>query len=206
MSTTFYYVMDPMCSWCYAFQAIITKLKGVLPQNVPFNYVMGGLAPDSNEPMSGQTQAYVQQAWYTIAERTGADFNFEFWEKCKPRRSTYPACRAVIAASLQNETDGPRMIGAIQRAYYTEARNPSDETTLIELAGEIGLDQARFVDTVNSSPVKRRLQDDFRFRDRLGVQGFPALIAYKDEKYYGISMGYSEPEVVMERLRHIGLG
>ena len=30
------------------------------------------------------------------------------------------------------------MIHAIQRAYYLEARNPSDTQTLIELAGEIG--------------------------------------------------------------------
>ena len=35
------------------------------------------------------------------------------------------------------------MFEAIQRAYYQEARNPSDIVVLIALAGEIGLDTQR---------------------------------------------------------------
>jgi putative protein-disulfide isomerase len=55
-----------------------------------------------------------------------------------PRRSTYAACRAVIAARRQNPGYEEKMILAIQQAYYLEARNPADSHTLIELASEIG--------------------------------------------------------------------
>ncbi len=36
------------------------------------------------------------------------------------------------------------MIHAIQNAYYLRAMNPSDTATLIELAGEIGLNKQQF--------------------------------------------------------------
>jgi protein-disulfide isomerase-like protein with CxxC motif len=58
----------------------------------------------------------------TLAD--GTEFNFDFWTKCQPRRDTYKACRAVIAASQQNAEEA--MIEAIQKAYYLRAMNPSE--------------------------------------------------------------------------------
>ena len=45
--------------------------------------------------------------WQDVATTTGAEFNFDFWKLCKPRRSTYPACRAVLAARQQDAEDEP---------------------------------------------------------------------------------------------------
>ena len=98
-------------------------------------YVMGGLARDSDDPMPEETRAYVQMNWREVTKTTGAEFNWDFWRKCKPRRSTYPACRAVLAAGAQREDAVPEMFDAIQRAYYREARNPSDIDTLTAVAG-----------------------------------------------------------------------
>ena len=39
---------------------------------------------------------------------------------------------------------------AIQKAYYMQARNPSDYETLIELAGEIGADKTKFSKDITS--------------------------------------------------------
>ena len=115
---------------------------------------MGGLAPDSDEPMDATTQAYVQSAWRSVGERTGARFNHEFWDVCQPRRSTYPACRAVISAGLQSMSARKRYYEAVQQAYYLEARNPSDTATLIALAAEIGLDKVQFRQDLESSIVQ----------------------------------------------------
>ena len=71
-------------------------------------------------------------------------FNYDFWKKCRPRRSTYPACRAVIAARKQKNKFDMEMTLSIQKAYYLHARNPSDYETLIELAEEIGADKNKF--------------------------------------------------------------
>ncbi len=195
-----YYVMDPMCSWCYGFAAPLAEALPQLPPGSRLRYVMGGLAPDSAEPMPLQMQQYVQHHWREVAQRSGAEFNFEFWEKCTPRRSTYPACRAVICAGLQGEAHIPAMVEALQQAYYRQARNPSEDATLIELADEIGLDAARFADELHSPEVARRLQADFDFKDRLGVQGFPTLVAEINERFYALTIGYAPAEVLLGRV------
>lgn len=196
----FFYIMDPMCSWCYGFSGELEQIIPQLPDGAKFYTVMGGLAPDSDEPMAPEMVTYLKSAWAAVAERTGAEFNFDFFTACAPQRSTYPACRAVIAAGMQGANHVPEMIAAIQRAYYQQARNPSDEATLVELAGEIGLDAARFAGDLHSPQVEQLLNADFNFRNRLGVQGFPALVLQKDQEFYGLSIGYATAEAVLARL------
>ena len=130
MDLRLYYVADPMCSWCWGFRPVLQEVVAALPETVPVVYVMGGLAKDSDEPMPEATRAYVQRNWRDVTATTGAEFNWDFWSECKPRRSTYPACRAVLAARAQREDAVPELFDAIQRAYYREAGNPSDIETL----------------------------------------------------------------------------
>ncbi len=174
------YVMDPMCSWCWGFRAQFEALNQRLSQRVsaeiPIQHVMGGLAPDSDEPMTEKTRQYVQSQWQAVAEKTDAEFNWDFWEQCQPRRSTYPACRAVIAAGLQSSTAITDMILAIQQAYYLQARNPSDDAVLTALASEIGLDAGRFSADLNNTATNKQLQSNILRANELGVRSFPTVL------------------------------
>ena len=102
MKNTLYYVLDPMCSWCWGFrpvfESLLVHLSKNLPDQINVQYVMGGLAPDSDQPMPEETCLYIQKQWSAVETTLGAKFNWDFWSECQPRRSTYPACRAVIAA------------------------------------------------------------------------------------------------------------
>jgi putative protein-disulfide isomerase len=115
-----------MCSWCWAFRPALQKIEAELPDGVELIRILGGLAADTDHPMPEAMREKLQEIWRTIQEKVpGTEFNFQYWEVCTPRRSTYRACRAVIAANLQGNW-GAAMIEAIQRANYLEARNPSD--------------------------------------------------------------------------------
>ena len=81
----------------------------------------------------------IENIWYEIEKDTGTKFNHDFWKKCFPRRSTYLAYEATILARYENKEE--EMIKAIQEAYYQKAMNPSDATTLISLAKQIGMDE-----------------------------------------------------------------
>lgn len=98
-----YYFHDPMCSWCWAFSPLWNEIVKGLPDHVMAKRVLGGLAPDTDQPMPADMRDKIKGIWQTIQQTVpGTPFNFEFWEKCTPRRSTYPACRAVIAARKQS--------------------------------------------------------------------------------------------------------
>lgn len=166
---TLYYIADPMCSWYWGFTPTIAALQA--DDRCVLHYVMGGLAHESDEPMPADMCTYVQDAWREVEQRTGASFNWDFWSQCQPRRSTYPACRAVLAAADL----GPQMFHRIQRAYYLEARNPSYPVILVELAADLGLDPARFANTLASPEIEAALQDQFYLRRQLQATTFPSL-------------------------------
>jgi putative protein-disulfide isomerase len=173
-STVLYYVHDPMCSWCWAYRPCLLKLREKLPGEIAWQNVLGGLAPDNDQPMGEQIRQMVQGHWRQIQAKLGTEFNFDFWSKCQPRRDTYKACRAVIAASYQHAEE--LMIEAIQKAYYLRAMNPSEPETLADLAAELGLDRFLFVEDFNSVQTETELCRQFSLRSNLNVRSFPSLV------------------------------
>ena len=51
MNSNLYYIHDPTCAWCYGFVNTWEKIQQQLPSNAALKYVVGGLAPDSDQPM-----------------------------------------------------------------------------------------------------------------------------------------------------------
>ncbi|MGS0728605.1 DsbA family protein, partial [Shewanella sp. 0m-11] len=151
-------------------------------------YRLGGLAPDSDEPMPEEMQQFLVQTWSKIALQLGTAFNFDFWQQCKPRRSTYPACRAALLAresGLEKE-----MLLAIQQAYYLEAKNPSDDATLVELANKLGLDSTQFAIALNSDETRAMLEGELNRTRHLPIQGFPSLVLLVNGELYSIEIDY----------------
>ncbi|AFT77779.1 hypothetical protein AMBLS11_05955 [Alteromonas macleodii str. 'Black Sea 11'] len=180
---TLYYVHDPMCSWCWAFVPTWEQIQRELPNDIEVVYLLGGLAPDSDLPMPEQMKLTIAGYWQTIQDRVpGTQFNYDFWTQCQPRRSTYPSCRAVLAAKAQaKDSDEAKVleqaiIKAIQEGYYLNARNPSDFDTLIAFAREIGLDAKRFELELNSESTIEKLKEEIQLSRSIGAQGFPSLI------------------------------
>lgn len=191
MQLHLYYFHDPMCSWCWAFRPLWNEILTSLPENVIAQRILGGLAPDTDQPMPLEMQTKLMGIWQKIQQVVpGTEFNFDFWEKCSPRRSTYQACRAVIAARNQDPAYEEKMILAIQQAYYLEAKNPADLSTLIELADQMGLDHELFIADIKSSAVNQALMQEIEFMQRLGVKGFPTLLLEKEGKFTNITNDY----------------
>lgn len=191
MNKRLIYVHDPMCSWCWGFAPVLTGLVAGLPEQVSFRRLLGGLAPDTVEPMPADMQQRIQANWRRIGETLpGTEFNFDFWVRCKPRRSTWASCRAVIAARSQGMEYDRRMTSAIQRAYYLQARNPSDKTTLVELAVELGLDAGLFAETLDSHETRQVLEREMQQCATLRASSFPALVLQADASQWHIPVDY----------------
>jgi len=173
----------------------------MLGEDIRIEFVMGGLAKDSDEPMPEETKSYVKDAWRKVTARTGAQFNWDFWEKCRPRRSTYPACRAVIAAGKL----GPQMFDRIQQAYYLEAKNPSDLDILCSLAADLDIDEEIFRAKLESAEVEDELQAGFNTRRRLGAYSFPSLVLEHKGEVQFLCEGYSSAQEIMHLWDKFGL-
>ncbi|MBX2867207.1 MAG: DsbA family protein [Acidiferrobacterales bacterium] len=211
---TLYYAHDPMCSWCWGFSPAWHLLK----KSVLHKYasrlevveLLGGLAPDTDAPMPASMRQHLRDTWLEIKKRIpGTEFNFDFWTVCEPKRSTWPACRAVIAARGQGtdradaEQKQDAMTKAIQKAYYLDARNPSSILTLVAIAEEIGLDKDRFTMELQSDALRQIHQEEMMKVRQLGVQGFPSLVMVIDQVAHRVLLDYSGLEKTLHHIERL---
>lgn len=203
MTTKLFYFHDPMCSWCWGFAPTLSQLEQGLAlefgSELEIQYVLGGLAPDSDVPMPQELQHTLQQYWRRIHKLLGTTFNFDFWEQCTPRRSTYPACRAVIAASNQGKEKV--MIDALQRAYYLRALNPSDISTHTQLAEELELDLEAFKEDITSAETEKELLKQIKLYKELSSKGFPSLTLQHNNTLTTIPINYKDPDAMLTLIK-----
>ena len=196
-----FYIYDPMCSWCYAFSQSWTALQKDLPDNISIIYLLGGLAPDTTEPMPIAMQKNIQQAWQRIEQTVpGVRFNWDFWSRNTPIRSTYPACRAVLAAGKQRAEAAPKMIQAIQTAYYQKAMNPSLPETLQECAREIGLDVKAFSEDLASAAIEQALQHEIQQARSMDVYSYPSLRLVHHDTVFPVTVDYLNHRTMLNQI------
>lgn len=199
-----FYIHDPMCSWCYAFSQSWAALQQALPHDMEIVYLVGGLAPDTTEPMPLATQKMVQQAWQRIEQTIpGVHFNWDFWSRNTPIRSTYPACRAVLAAKKQRAEAEPEMMRAIQIAYYQQAKNPSLPETLQACALEIGLDAETFGEDLKSPAIENELQQQMQQARSMEVYSYPSLRLVHNNNVYPIAIDYLDHRTMLDEIKII---
>ncbi|WP_394151469.1 DsbA family protein [Vibrio maritimus] len=200
-SPTLYYVYDPMCAWCWGYKPVWDSIRASLSDEVEIQYVLGGLAEDTDQPMPVPMRAQIAEYWRKIESYLGTEFNHDFWTLNEPRRSTYPACRAVIAARAQGAE--LEMYAAIQRAYYLEAKNPSDNPVLIQLAESIGLDKVKFEQDLTATETHEALLQEINFARSIGGNSFPSLFLVRGTSVIELPVDYQRPEVTLSQVRSI---
>ena len=92
------------------------------------------------------------------------------------------------------------MIEAIQRAYYLEARNPSEQATLVALAGEIGLDPKGFTAILEAPNTQRMLMDEITAARQLGANSFPSLRLATADGAWPISVDYRDAKPMLDTI------
>ncbi len=200
--TRLFYIHDPMCSWCYAFSRSGDALQAELPEDIAIVYLAGGLAPDSIEPMALSMRHTIQQIWQRIEQTVpGVSFNYDFWSRNTPIRSTYLACRAVLAARKQHME--PEMVRAIHRPYYQKALNPSLPETLQECAQEIGLDVAVFGRDLISPEIEDGLQHEIGQSQQLDAYSFPSLRLVHNNAIFLIPIDYRKHQTMRDEINCI---
>lgn len=190
------YVHDPMCSWCYGFGPTWDALKARLPKELPVVSILGGLAPDSTDPMPMEMVEHLKATWERIADVCGVSFDLRYWDQTPPPpRTTFISCRAVIAAERiagQGEAFGQR----IQKAYYQDAQNVWDPRVLSALAVEFGFREAAFAEALEAEETHQLHAEQMALAERLQIQGYPSLLFIADGEGYPIAIRHGDAEAM----------
>jgi putative protein-disulfide isomerase len=203
-NNTLYYIYDPMCSWCYAFEQSLHAIKLQLPTQLNFKTVLGGLAADTDAPMPEATRSMIQQAWRQIESTVpNIRFNFNFWSNNTPYRSTYPACRAILAAENQSPGLADAMRIMLQQAYYQDTKNPSLEATLLACAQQLALNIDQFTLDLCSSEINQQLNQHIQLSRMMQATSFPSIRLILKDELYTLPLNYINPGETLDQLHKL---
>ena len=76
----FYYVMDPICGWCYGFASVMDEVYKVYNHLLDFKLMTGGLMVGDRVGTIKEIAPFIPDALRSIEEKTGAHFGEMFVE------------------------------------------------------------------------------------------------------------------------------
>ena len=172
---------DPACSWCWAFQPVSTLFEYEFRDLITIRHAMAGL----RDRPPADADFFAEQC-----RKAGEVFEMPFdcgiWKK-RLLRSTFPACRAVVAASLIDPGASSRLLRRLREAFHVEQVLIDDAETILGLATEVGIDVEALGENLASGRVEALFDRDRNEASRHGF-GLPTLVF----------RGGNEPPTVLE--------
>jgi predicted DsbA family dithiol-disulfide isomerase len=191
-------VSDVICPWCFIGKRRLEKALALRPELAtevtwrPFQ-----LNPDM--PASGmERQAYLTMKFGSAAQAdrlyrnvaaAGATvdipFDFARIRRTPNTRKAHALIRQALAEGVADAT-----VERLFRAYFLEGYDIGERTTLLGVAGEIGLEQSATERALDDPAIEERVVAEDRNARRLGVNAVPCFIF---DGQYAVS-GAQEPE------------
>jgi putative protein-disulfide isomerase len=195
------YFADPMCSWCWGFSPVIAVIAAACAERrVPVRLCTGGLRAGETRPMDERSRAYVRHHWEQVAAQTGQPFDFAFFTRDRFVYDTEPACRAAVAIRNLVPDAALAYLAAVQRAFYAENRDVTDEDVLAGVAAAY-TDADDFRAVFRAPEVYEATQADFRLTQGLGIGGFPTVLLQDGRQLAALTTGWQPIESLEEPLR-----
>jgi putative protein-disulfide isomerase len=182
------YVADPMCSWCWGFAPEIEKLREILDNETSFSMLMGGLRDGAewNEKM----KEFLRSHWKAVHLRTGQPFSDVLLQQGRFDYNTEPSCRACVAMRMMDEALEYDAFKALQRAFYEEGRDITDDAVILSVIRGIGIDAAAFEKIFHSEEAAEATRSDRRKAFTYGANAFPSLVVIDREGHLSLIRGY----------------
>ena len=183
---TIYQFTDPVCVWCWGNEPVMRAIDYLYGNKVGIEYIMGGLIEEittlydlkgSKRQIIERANAIMAEHWLSASERHGMPVNTRHMALFSERYpSSFPQSIAYEAARRIDATAAKRLLRRIREATFVEARRTSQIDVLIELAAEVGIDAARFIDEYTTGEAQNDFSQSRIKCRRNGITGFPSYL------------------------------
>jgi len=92
------------------------------------------------------------------------------------------------------------MIYGIQKSYYLEAQNPSNDDVLINIAESLGLDIEKFKMDLKSSQINEILLDEIKLSRSMDINSMPSLVFQINRTLKGIDIDYLDANYIVKQI------
>lgn len=194
------YVFDAYCGWSHGFSATLREVAARHP-DLLVEVVSGGLfTGDRRQPI--RKLGYVQGANDKISQATGAEFGDGYRRLIADGSfvmDSEAAARGMAALRQAAPLRAAELAGGLQRAFFSDGHSLSDPQTYHKIALAAGLDPDAVVAGF-LAPGSHAAEADFRRAARLGVTGFPTLLADDGGRVVAVARGHATADEVDQHL------
>ena len=206
---------DPVCTWCWGSEPILRKLETRFGDQLEVSYVMGGLVKDITEFYDSfndigrdpeRSNANIAKHWLEASSRHGMPVQadgFQLFSNEHP--STYPQNIAYKAAQMQDPQMAKRFLRRVREASSAEAKQTNRTEVLLELASEVGLDVARFLEDFREGNAGLEFERDLALTAQYGARGFPSFLVRYGQKEV-LLRGYKRYEEFVAAIQYLSDG
>ena len=191
MNAVLHYIYDPLCGWCYGAEPLVWAARNV--DGLALRMHAGGLWPQPTR-LPEATRRYIRQADARVGQMSGQPYGEPYLDGLLFDPELVLESRPVIAAVLAAQALDPEaalpMLRGIQHAHYERGLHVVRETTLKEVAGEIGLDVAAFTEALKAVPVDEHVAESQALMSNVGAQGFPTFVLQIGNDWLAVPHGH----------------
>ena len=206
------FVSDVSCPWCVvglkSLEAALASVGKEIPVDLHFqpfelNPQMGPEGQDMVEHITqkyGSSPADMERSREGLKARGDAlGFHFNFDRRGRIY-NTFDAHRLLHWAEAEGKQQALKH--ALFTAYFIEGRDPSNHDVLVSVAADVGLDEARARQILESDEFAREVREREKFYAGLGISAVPSVII--NDRH--LIQGGQPPEVFEQALRQLAKG
>ncbi len=193
------YVSDPMCGLCFGFGKVMGDFYSAFKDSFKFDVVSGGMVVGDREGPIGDFADYIIGAYKKVEEYSGMQYGQPYLDQLKTKTLWSSSIKPAIAIETFKQFNPEEVVGfshAVQIAYFVDGKDLRDEEVYKELIKPNGINEAEFIEKLNSEEMRKQTNDWFQTTANWGVTGYPMVILVRNNKYYAIAKGFTDLETL----------
>ena len=177
-------ISDVMCPWCIVGYKQLEQALGHTGMGAQIRWHPFELNPDM-PPEGENTAEHIMRKYGTTKEQsdaarenmrsTGQSLGFKFNFRPDSRIVNSFQAHQLLDFALSQGKQHPFKM-ALFAAHFTEGRNVSDEAVLLEIVGEVGLDQELAKQALSAETFASSVREKEALWHSQGITGVPSMI------------------------------
>lgn len=201
-----YYIMDPLCGWCYGFSDVIQTLYKKYEKNFEFEIIPAGMwINDSVQKMNNSLGNYIKTHNEKIEKITGKKFGAKFNELIlnsnKIVLDSFVPSKAMVVFEKLDFSNRMLAMKKIQESFFINGQDLNNIDTYEKIARELKISKEKFNELFFSTDIKNETFKKFEKAKKLKIEVFPSVVLENDIHKKLISQGFLDFNSLEKKLR-----
>ena len=203
------YYTDVLCVWAWIAQPRLEELNRQWAGRVAIRHRYLDIFGDSHRKIAkqwGEADGFEKFGAHVVksaASFESLEANPDIWTKVRPRSSLQAHLFLKAVALVTDEALVEPVALRIRQAFFSEARDINDYSTLIECAEAENIDEQLLKSALRDGSAMAALSDDQRCANALGMRGSPTWVLNEGRQLLYGNVGYRILNANIEELaRH----